>query len=121
MNRTTKTIISYLGLMLALGGIDHGIFETLQGFTPTPGLVIQAIGPLERYWVHGSEEAFTIIPNFLVTGILANLRARLLPEQVEAGLERGKALQLEAVVTEILGEESDRAEQQDSVDPDSSP
>lgn len=73
MNKTTKTIVSYLGLMLALGGLDHGIFETLQGFTPTPGLVIQAIGPVERFWVHGSEEAFTIIPNFLVTGILAIL------------------------------------------------
>ncbi len=57
--------------MLALAGIDHGLFETLQGNTPTGGLIIQAIGAGNRMWLHGTEEAFTIIPNFLVTGILA--------------------------------------------------
>jgi hypothetical protein len=51
--------------------MNHGFFETLQGNTPTGGLIIQAIGPAQRMWVHGTEEAFTIIPNFLVTGILA--------------------------------------------------
>ena len=60
-----------MGVLLGIAGIDHGFFETLQGNQPTTGLIIQAIGPAQRIWVHGTEEAFTLIPNFLVTGILA--------------------------------------------------
>ena len=56
---------------LGVSGLDHGFFEALQGNTATPGLVVQAIGPAQRMWIHGTEEAFTIVPNFLVTGILA--------------------------------------------------
>jgi hypothetical protein len=57
--------------MLAIAGIDHGFFETLQGNRPTSGLIIQAIGPEMNLW--GDEEAFTIVPNFLITGLLAIL------------------------------------------------
>jgi len=71
MNRVTKTIVSIFGAILGLSGINHGLFEALQGYTPTPGLIIQAIGPGQRFWIHGTEEAFSIIPNFLITGILA--------------------------------------------------
>jgi len=71
MNRATKIIVSTMGVLLGIAGIDHGFFETLQGNQPTTGLIIQAIGPAQRIWVHGTEEAFTLIPNFLVTGILA--------------------------------------------------
>ncbi len=73
IHKTTKTIASWLGALIGIGGINHGIFEMLQGSTPTPGLLIQAIGPMQRYWLYGTEEAFTIVPNFLVTGILAVL------------------------------------------------
>lgn len=51
--------------------MNHGFFESLQGNIPTNGLIIQAIGEANRMWVHGTEEAFTLIPNFLLTGILA--------------------------------------------------
>jgi len=71
VNRTTKTITSILGIMLAIAGLDHGFFETLQGNTATNGLIIQAIGDAQQMWVHGTEEAFTIVPNFLITGPLA--------------------------------------------------
>lgn len=73
MNRATKTITSTIGVILGLSGIDHGIFEILQGNTQTNGLLIQAIGPAQKMWEYGGEEAFTIIPNFLMTGILAVL------------------------------------------------
>jgi len=69
VKRTTRNIIAVIGIFLAIAGLDHGIFEILQGNTPTNGLIIQAIGPEQNLW--GTEEAFTIIPNFLVTGILA--------------------------------------------------
>ncbi|PKO19081.1 MAG: hypothetical protein CVU39_00590 [Chloroflexi bacterium HGW-Chloroflexi-10] len=73
MNRTTKFIVSVLGIVLGISGLNHGIFETLQGAVPTPGLIIQAIGDDQQMWVHGTEEAFTILPNFLLAGILTIL------------------------------------------------
>lgn len=71
MNRATRIIVATISLMLAIAGIDHGFFETLQGSNPTSGLIIKAISPEMKLW--GTEEAFTIVPNYLVTGILAIL------------------------------------------------
>ncbi len=71
MNRATRITVSTIGVILAIAGIDHGVFEILQGNTPTNGLVIQAIGDRHQMWQYGTEEAFTIIPNFLATGLLA--------------------------------------------------
>jgi hypothetical protein len=72
VNRATRINVATLGVLMAVSGmIAHGLFEVLQGNTPTDGLIIQAIGEEHRMWIHGSEETFTIIPNFLVTGILA--------------------------------------------------
>jgi hypothetical protein len=70
-NHKTRITASTLGVLLGLGGLlNHGIFEVLQGSTPTDGFFIEAIGKSERFWVHGTEGAFTIIPNFLITGII---------------------------------------------------
>ena len=71
MNRATKTIVSTVGVILGISGLDHGIFEILQGDQPTNGLIINAIGPDHIMWEHGGEGAFTILPTFLLTGILA--------------------------------------------------
>jgi hypothetical protein len=71
MNRATRTIVSTIGALLGLSGINHGFFEVLQGNTPTEGLIVQAIGEAHQMWLYGGEEAFTIIPNFLATGVLA--------------------------------------------------
>ena len=67
----TRAIASALGVLVGISGLDHGLFETLQGNTPTAGLIVSAIGPLQRMWVYGTEEAFTLVPNFFATGILA--------------------------------------------------
>ena len=67
----TRAVASALGVCAGVSGLDHGFFEVLQGNTATPGLIVQAIGPAQRMWIHGTEEAFTLVPNFLVTGILA--------------------------------------------------
>lgn len=69
MNRSIRTIVSTIGVMLGIAGLDHGIFEILQGNKPTTGLIIQAIGREQNLW--GTEEAFTLLPNFLLTGIVA--------------------------------------------------
>jgi len=72
-NRAIQTIVATLGVIFGISGICHGFFETLQGNTATNGYVIYAIGEANRIWLHGNEPAFTIIPNFLLTGIAAIL------------------------------------------------
>ena len=73
-NRNTRITASIIGILLGLGGcLNHGLFEILQGNNPTNGFFIEAIGEANRYWIHGTEAAFTIIPNFLITGILTIL------------------------------------------------
>jgi hypothetical protein len=67
----TKAVATALGVCVGVSGLDHGFFEALQGNLATPGLIVQAVGPAQRMWTHGTEEAFTLIPNFLPTGILA--------------------------------------------------
>ena len=71
MNRATKTIVSTIAVILGISGLDHGIFEILQGNQPTNGMLIEAIGPDHIMWKHGGEGAFTILPTFLLTGVLA--------------------------------------------------
>ena len=71
MNKATKIIVATLGVIFGISGISHGLFETFQGNTPTGGLFISAIGEAYKMWPHGNEYAFTLIPNFLITGIAA--------------------------------------------------
>lgn len=71
MNRATQTVASTLGVLVGLAGVDHGIFEILQGNVAPNDIMIAAIGPAQRFWQYGEETALTIIPNFLVTGFLA--------------------------------------------------
>jgi len=71
MRNATRVIISTLGVLFGISGMIHGFFEALQGNTPTGGMLISAIGEAHRMWPHGNEPAFTLIPNFLITGILA--------------------------------------------------
>ena len=67
----TRVIVTTIGVIFGFGGFNHGFFEFLQGNTPTDGLIIQAIGEAQRFWALGTEEAFTIIPNFLISGLLS--------------------------------------------------
>lgn len=73
MNRATRINVMVIGVIFGIGGMTHGIGEILQGNTPTGGLFINAIGAGSRWsrWVDGGEAAFTLIPNFLLTGIFA--------------------------------------------------
>jgi hypothetical protein len=47
MNHATRTIVSTIGIILAIAGLDHGIFELLQGNVSTGGILIQTIGELK--------------------------------------------------------------------------
>ena len=75
MNRVTRVNVATIGVIFGLSGMTHGCSEVLQGNTPTNGLFINAIaaGSSWTRWAEGGEGAFTIVPNFLITGILAML------------------------------------------------
>ena len=73
-NKRTRITASAIGVILGMAGIfNHGIFEILQGNNSTNGFFIEAIGEANRYWIHGTEAAFTVIHNYLITGICAVL------------------------------------------------
>ncbi len=67
----TRLIATTVGVIFGFAGFNHGFFEFLQGNKPTDGLVIHAIGEAQRFWVQGTEDAFTIVPNFLVSGLIS--------------------------------------------------
>jgi hypothetical protein len=79
-NAATRAIVSTLGVLIGIGSINHGLLETLQGNRPTPGLIVNALGPGYRWtvWTQGGEPAFTLVPNFLLTGLLATFLGLLL-------------------------------------------
>lgn len=67
----TRVIATTIGVIFGIGGIDHGFFEFLQGDKPINGFFIHAVGEAQRFWALGTEDAFTVIPNFRITGVLA--------------------------------------------------
>lgn len=74
-NAATRVVVSSLGILLGISSMDHGVLEMMQGYAPTPGSFVKALGPGHSWtlWVHGSEPAFTIVHNFLLTGMLATV------------------------------------------------
>jgi hypothetical protein len=75
MRKATKTVVTWLSVVAGIAGLEHGYFEFLQGNTRPPGLAFPSWGPPcvpEEIW-HACEPAMSILPNFLLTGILAML------------------------------------------------
>lgn len=73
MRKTTKAVATWFGAVAGIAGIEHGYFEILQGSTQPENLMIASMGPPcvpDDIW-NACEPAMTILPNFLVTGILA--------------------------------------------------
>jgi hypothetical protein len=68
-NRATRLVASVFGILVGLAGIEHGIFEMLQGNVPTNGIVIDAIGDSFTFWEGTGERAVSILPTFLLAGI----------------------------------------------------
>jgi hypothetical protein len=77
MRNATSMVASTIGVICGLSGLEHGFFEVLQGNITTKvhlisgSPMIYAIGEANRFWRYGYEYAFTIIPNYLITGIIA--------------------------------------------------
>ena len=75
MRKATKTVAMWLGIAAGLAGLEHGYFEILQGNTRPPSLAFPSMGPPcdpAVAW-NACEPAMSILPSFLLTGILALL------------------------------------------------
>lgn len=70
-NKATRVYSATLGILVGLAGIEHGYFEILQGNVKPESMMIDAIGPQQRNWEFGIETALTVIPSFLISGILS--------------------------------------------------
>ena len=73
MRKATRSVATWLGIAAALAGLEHGYFEILQGNNPFAGLMFPSMGPPcvpEQIW-NACEPAVSIVPSFLITGILA--------------------------------------------------
>ena len=62
-------MVSVVGVLCGLAGMQHGVGETLQGNVAPSGIIINAWQPAHPLF--GPEPALTIVPNFFVTGVLA--------------------------------------------------
>jgi hypothetical protein len=66
-----RATASVFGVYAGLLGMEHGFFETLQGNVAPKGIKILAVGSPGLPFPFGHEPAMTLIPNFLITGIVA--------------------------------------------------
>lgn len=71
MNKATKTLYLTLGILAGIMGIEHGIGELLEGFRPIDSVFILSWPDSTFFEIMSGEPAMTIIPNYLVTGLLA--------------------------------------------------
>ncbi len=80
MRRATRIVAASLGVIAGIAGLEHGYFEILQGNVQPSGLMIASMGPPcdpQKMW-NACEPAMTIIPNFLLTGVLAMIIGSLI-------------------------------------------
>lgn len=73
MNRATRITVSAFGALVGLAGIEHGIGEILQGNIAPEEIMILSWPDAAFFRVLAGEPAMTVIPNMLITGILAVL------------------------------------------------
>ena len=73
MRSATRIVVSAMGVIMGLAGIEHGVGEILQGNIAPEGIVIASWPDSAFFRIVAGEPAMTIIPNLLITGILAVL------------------------------------------------
>lgn len=90
LNRSIQPATVVLGTSLAVAGFHHGILEALQGNEPTPGVLVNSIGPDHLRWEHRTDPAFTVLPTFLVTGLASMTVSVLFVLWLFTGLRRAR-------------------------------
>jgi hypothetical protein len=71
--RATRVVAGALGALVGLAGVEHGVGEVLQGSGRPDGLVIESWPEAAAFEVLSGEPAMTMVPDLLVTGVLAIL------------------------------------------------
>jgi hypothetical protein len=73
MRKAARFTAASFGVMAGLGGLIHGIGEMLQGNITPSGMWIDSWtqGPIATHM--GGDPGLTIVPNLLITGVLASL------------------------------------------------
>ncbi|HEX9117182.1 MAG TPA: hypothetical protein VGA61_14030 [Anaerolineae bacterium] len=69
----TRMVASWFGVVAGVAGLEHGFLEILQGSARPAGLMFASMGApceTEKAW-NACEPALSIVPNYLITGILA--------------------------------------------------
>lgn len=69
----TRLVVSLLGLIVGLAGLEHGIGEILQGNVVPGELMFSSWPKAEVMKIFSGEPAMSVIPNFLASGILTIL------------------------------------------------
>jgi hypothetical protein len=71
------SFVATMGALMGLAGIEHGIGEILQGNGTAAGMMIRSWPDAAFFQSLNGEPAMTILPNLLITGILAVLFSAL--------------------------------------------
>jgi hypothetical protein len=69
--RAVRITVAALGLVAAFAGIEHGVGEIRQGPVAPPAWVFESWPGTPAFAALDGEPAMTVVPNLLVTGILA--------------------------------------------------
>jgi hypothetical protein len=73
MTNATRVVVSAFGVLFGLAGIEHGLGEILQGNKAPDAIVFASWPDSALFGILAGEPAMTIVPNLLLTGILAIL------------------------------------------------
>jgi hypothetical protein len=73
MRSATRVTISTFGALIGLAGFEHGLGEILQGNVAPQGMLIASWPGSAFFRSLAGEPALTILPNLLLTGLLAIL------------------------------------------------
>jgi hypothetical protein len=106
MSSARTTNVAVLAAIAALAGVEHGIGEMLQGSIAPASLVFQSWPKSDFFRVLAGEPAMTIVPNLLVSGILAIIVSLTFLAWATAFVRRrnaGLALILLSVVNLLVG------------------
>jgi len=90
MRRATSIVATAFGFIAGIAGLEHGYFEILQGSTGPTSLIFASMGSPcvpEKIW-NACEPAMTILPNFLITGILTIILGLLIMVWSTAFIQR---------------------------------
>ena len=106
MSNATRTTVATFGTLAALAGLEHGIGEIVQGNHAPAAIMIESWPDAPLFEIVGGEPAMTIVPNLLLSGILAVTVSLLVLAWTTRFVQRaygGPVLMLLSIVLLLVG------------------